>query len=85
MRFILAGLALGLLAALSTELLGITITSPAQIMPATGLPVLGVIPILYTQGDRRRRRWIMVGAVSGVLTLLLVGLFLLNQIWDVHF
>ena len=73
----LAGLALGLAAALSTQLLGITITSSEQVAAAIGVPVLGTIPILRTRTDRRRRRRaIVAGAASGVVMLFLLGALL---------
>lgn len=62
------GLIIGLLAALITELGGMSITAPDQITTAVGVPVLEVIPIIQTQGDRRfRRRGTLFGAVSGML------------------
>ena len=81
----LAGLALGLLAAIATEFLGITITSPNQVVAATRLAVLGIIPVLQTRADHRRRRWAIACATSGAVTLLLGGTLLLyhfrNQIF----
>ncbi len=60
------GLMIGLLAALMTELVGMSIIAPEQITTAVGLPVLEVIPIIQTQGDRRFRRFCaLFGAVSG--------------------
>jgi polysaccharide chain length determinant protein (PEP-CTERM system associated) len=64
----LGGLALGLIMALATEFLGLSITAPEQITEATGLPVFEVIPIILTNADRRmrRRRFVLAG-ISGVI------------------
>jgi hypothetical protein len=62
-------LALGLLLALVTEFLGISITAPEQITAATGLPVLEVIPMIQTRADRiARKRRILVAAVATAVT-----------------
>ena len=72
------GLGLGLLAALITEFLGISITSAGQITAVTGVPMLGLIPIIRTRLDRsRRKRWMIAGATSGLVTMLAIGAFLL--------
>jgi len=64
----LSGLGLGLLLALATEFLGLSITAPEQITEATGLPVFEVIPIILTNADRRlRRRRLILAAVSGMV------------------
>lgn len=61
------GLIIGLLAALVTELTGMSVTAPEQITAAVALPVLEVIPIIETRADRRfRRRCTLLGAMSGV-------------------
>lgn len=74
------GLALGLVVALVTELLGISITSPGQVTMITGLSVLAVIPIIRTREDRvRRRRWGLASAASGLVTMLVLGAFLLYR------
>jgi polysaccharide chain length determinant protein (PEP-CTERM system associated) len=63
-----SGLGLGLLLALATEFLGLSITAPEQITEATGLPVFEVIPVILTNADRRmRRRRLIVAAVSGMV------------------
>jgi hypothetical protein len=74
----LGGLGLGLLFALLTEFLGMSITAPEQITAATGLAVLEVIPVIMTHIDMRRRRKRLVwGTVSGlVVTTLVSGAFL---------
>ena len=50
------GLGLGLLLALVTDFLGVSITSPQQITEAFGLPVLEVIPVIHTFTDQRTRK-----------------------------
>jgi uncharacterized protein involved in exopolysaccharide biosynthesis len=76
----LAGLALGLALALVTELGGMSITEPQQIASASGLVVLGVIPIIRTHADRRRLKskslW---AAAAGVIAILAVGAALLYR------
>ena len=63
-----AGLALGLLLALATEFLGISITAPDQLMEATGVTVVEVIPVIRTRKDQViRKRRLIWGAVSCVL------------------
>jgi hypothetical protein len=65
------GLALGLLLALITEFLGISITSPEQITAASGFPVLEVIPIIYTHTDRvMRKRWMIMAVTSAGVVIL---------------
>lgn len=73
----LGGLALGLAAALVTEVLGMSITSASQITTFTGIPLLGVITVIRTYADRRRKRWIIAGTASGVVTMMALGGFLL--------
>lgn len=67
-----AGLGLGLLLALLTEIAGVSIITANQITESTGIPVLEVIPIIQTYTDRRlhRRRLIMATASMVVLTAL---------------
>jgi polysaccharide biosynthesis transport protein len=67
----IVGLALGLLMALATELLGMAITGAQDITDAGSLKVLGVIPCIETQRDRvtHRRRLIMAGASAMFATL----------------
>ena len=68
------GLALGLLLALITEFLGMSITAPEQLADVAGLPVLEVIPIIHTHRDRSRRRRRLVWAmVYGVLVTVLAS------------
>jgi uncharacterized protein involved in exopolysaccharide biosynthesis len=61
------GLGLGLLLALVTDLLGVSITAPQQITEAFGLPVLEVIPVIQTYTDQRARKkrlvWVTVSCV----------------------
>jgi hypothetical protein len=80
------GLALGLALALVPEFLGMTVTSPKQIVDATGLVVLGVIPVLQTYADRRRRRWAIAStATAAIFLLILCGALLLYHYQDTLF
>jgi uncharacterized protein involved in exopolysaccharide biosynthesis len=72
----MGGLVLGFAVALVTELLGITIVSAEQVAIATGMTVLGFIPVLRTRTDKRRRRWLIAGSVTAAVMLLLGGAFL---------
>jgi polysaccharide biosynthesis transport protein len=68
-----AGLVLGILCAVGTELLGISITSPEDLTAATGIPVLEVIPLILTRVDRRRRmKRMLITSLSAVATVLAV-------------
>ena len=77
----IGGLGLGLLLALLTEFLGMSITAPEQITEATGLSVLEVIPVIMTHIDKRRRkRRLIWGTVSGlVVTIAASGAFLIYR------
>jgi len=63
----LAGLGLGLVLALVTDFLGVSITTPQQITEAFGLPVLEVIPVIHTYTDQQTRKkrlvWLTVSCV----------------------
>lgn len=67
----ISGLGLGLLLALATEFLGMTITAPEQITALSGIPVLEVIPMIQTHADRviRKRRIQLAGASAGIAVL----------------
>ena len=68
------GLGLGILLALMTELLGMSITAAEQITSATGLAVLEVIPIIRTHADRVvRRRRIRLAVASGAVATALAA------------
>jgi polysaccharide biosynthesis transport protein len=70
----LAGLALGVLLALITEFVGMSITSADQITESTGIPVLEVIPVIQTFADRvNQRRRIIIATASGVLLTVLAS------------
>ena len=69
----LAGLGLGLLLALATEFLGVSITGPEQIALASGLPVLEVIPVIQTRADRHSRRQRMFWATAAGAVVALAG------------
>ena len=74
---ILAGIALGLLGAMATEVLGMSITESQDVWETIGISVLGVIPVILTQSDKtiRRRRWIVAGS-SATFAVLVVGAIL---------
>jgi polysaccharide biosynthesis transport protein len=76
----IAGLTLGLLMALATELLGMSITGAQDIVDASSLKVLGVIPVIETQRDRtmRRRRLVVAGASVTCATLVLGAVLFLR-------
>jgi succinoglycan biosynthesis transport protein ExoP len=64
----LAGLGLGLLLALITEFMGMSITAADQITESTEIPVLEVIPVIQTYRDRAvRRRRLILATASGVV------------------
>lgn len=70
----LAGLGLGVLLALITEFVGMSIITAEQITDSTGIPVLEVIPIIQTYKDRTiRRRRLIWGAASGVVLCVLTS------------
>ena len=72
------GLVLGLLAILASELLGMAITDPQDVTDASGVPVLGTIPVILTHADRlRRRRRRIMAVASGAFALLAVASILL--------
>jgi uncharacterized protein involved in exopolysaccharide biosynthesis len=77
----LGGLGLGLLLALLTEFLGMSITAPEQIAELSGVPVLEVIPVIQTHSDRRvRKKRLIWATASGIaLTVLASGAFLLYR------
>jgi polysaccharide chain length determinant protein (PEP-CTERM system associated) len=76
---LLAGMILGPLLVLGPEILGfgITITSPEQLATVAGVALLGVVSVVRTQREQRRRRWKLVGTSAGVVVLVLVGVLLL--------
>jgi polysaccharide biosynthesis transport protein len=63
---VIGGLFLGLLAAVATELLGMSITDSQDVLDTTGVSVLGVIPVIFTQSDKKiqRRRWILAASTA---------------------
>jgi len=68
------GLGLGLLLALITDFLGMSITSPKQITEAFGIPVLEVIPVIRTYTDRRTlKRRLVWGTVSCLVATILAS------------
>jgi hypothetical protein len=78
-----AGLGLGLLLALAPDLFGMSITSPEQIVAATGIAVLEVIPVIHTYADRvSRRRRVLFGTASVAVLLLVCGALLAYRYRD---
>jgi len=72
-----AGLILGILLAVGSELLGISITSPEDLSAAVGVPVLEVIPLILTRVDRRRRtRRRLITSASAAMAVLAVCMIL---------
>jgi succinoglycan biosynthesis transport protein ExoP len=70
----LAGLVLGLLLALVTEFMGVSITAPEQVAEVVGVPVLEVIPVIRTNADRRvRKKRLLLATVSGVIVTMLAS------------
>jgi len=76
-----AGLVLGLLLALFTEVMGMSITAPEQLASASGIQVLEVIPIIHTHYDRivMRKRMIWAAVSCGLITVLASCSFLLYR------
>lgn len=77
----LAGLAFGLMSALMTEALGLSITGPEQITAATGIPVLEVIPVIETHSDRvnKRRQAVVAAGFAFCICCLFVCVYLLYR------
>jgi polysaccharide chain length determinant protein (PEP-CTERM system associated) len=67
----IVGLGLGLMLAVATELLGISITTAEQVVAVSGFPVLEMVPMIETRVGRevRRKRLILSGVCGGVLIL----------------
>jgi hypothetical protein len=73
-----AGLTLGIVLALITELLGLSITSADQIFAISGFHVLEVIPQIQTEADRlTRRKRVVLAAAGGLAAALALGAVLL--------
>ena len=73
-----AGLTLGIVLALITELLGLSITSADQIFAISGFHVLEVIPQIHTEVDRlTRRKRMVLAAAGGLAAALALGAVLL--------
>jgi succinoglycan biosynthesis transport protein ExoP len=67
----IGGLILGVLLALATQVLGMSITTAEQLTATSGFPVLEVIPVIRTSADVvRRRRRMLFALASGVVTAL---------------
>jgi polysaccharide chain length determinant protein (PEP-CTERM system associated) len=75
-----AGLILGIIAAIASEVLGLSITSTQDLAAAVPAPVLEVIPVILTRADRRRRRTRMIlTSASAFATILAVFAVLLYR------
>ena len=77
------GLVLGILLAIGTEFLGMSIISPEDITAASGLPVLEVIPVIQTGTDRRLQKRRILFAAASTMTLALAAfgiLFFRSQV-----
>ena len=72
---------LGLLLALATEFLGISITSSEQIVAASGIAVLEVIPIIRTRTEQLvlKKRIIAATVTSVLVTIVASCAFLLYR------
>ncbi len=61
----IAGVALGLILAVASEFVGMSIATAEQLAAVTGIPVLEVIPIIRTPADRlRTRRRLVLACIS---------------------
>ena len=70
----LGGLLLGILIAMGTEFLGMSITAPQDVMAACGFTVLEVIPVIQTQTDRLLlKRRIFISSASTVFAAVAIG------------
>jgi len=70
----MAGLVLGLVLAMGKEFLVMSVITSQDAVTASGLPLLGEIPVIRTQFDRRRRnRWILATTTSGLILALACG------------
>jgi protein tyrosine kinase modulator len=73
----LGGLVLGLLLGVGKEFVEMTVIMPQDVAAASGLPMLGEIPVIRTAIDRRRRlRWILIATTSMVIAGVACGVFL---------
>lgn len=70
----LGGLILGLLLATGKEFMEGLVITPQDFVAASGLPVLGEIPVIRTEVDRRVRvRWILIATTSMATVGLVCG------------
>jgi capsular polysaccharide biosynthesis protein len=80
------GLVLGLLLALATEFVGMSITSAEHVTAISGLPVLEVIPTIETRLDRvGRKRRMLMAAVSSAAAVLAMSAFLVYHYYALLF
>lgn len=78
----LGGLFVGMLLAISTEFLGMSITSPQALTSVSGLAVLEVIPVIQTATDRqiRKRRIFVTAASAAAITVVSGAIFLIRNL-----
>jgi len=70
----LGGLLLSLMIAVGRSSLACSIITPEDVTAASGLPVLGEVPVIQTQADRRRlRKRILMAATSAAAAALVSG------------
>lgn len=73
----IGGLVVGLVLAIGKEFFGMSIIAPEDVIAASGLAVLGEIPVIQTKDDRRRRRRrFLLAATSAVLAAVVSGAIL---------
>jgi len=73
----IGGLVLGLILAIGKEFFGMSIIAPEDVIAASGLPVLGEIPVIQTRDDRRRtRKRVLLAACSAVVAAVISGAIL---------
>jgi succinoglycan biosynthesis transport protein ExoP len=69
----MAGLLLGVLLAIGTEFFGMSISCAEHVPQDNGNQVLEIIPLILTENDRRRKRkQVIMAAVSGAVTMVAV-------------
>jgi polysaccharide chain length determinant protein (PEP-CTERM system associated) len=73
------GLVLGLVLALVTEVFGMSITTPEQIISTSGIPVLEAIPVIRTAADRRRFKMRLILASASGVVMMLLGVIVLMR------
>jgi succinoglycan biosynthesis transport protein ExoP len=73
----MGGLFLGLVIALLPEFFGMTIIGPQDIEASGNFTILETVPVIMTQFDRVvRRRWMLLGSASAIISITAAGAFL---------